>query len=168
MNQHHQHHQHYHQSCSIQIEERRLVLEYKKVLLFSTMYTYGTNTNSNSSFSNTSMSRNIHMTMSRNKPQPQPQSQSPSVSLATASTSQSSSSSSTSTRSPFFAPKPPQKQLVTTPNGMLTRIQDAKDEKDRESKLSILGAAFNLSNNIVGAPVNLPHLNLLEVAQVKV
>jgi hypothetical protein len=50
-------------------------------------------------------------------------------------------------QSPFFAPKPPPRRIVTTPNGTVKSVKDVDEEK----KTSILGAAFNLCNNIVGA-----------------
>ena len=51
--------------------------------------------------------------------------------------------------SPFFAPNPPKHQLVTTPNGSICKIKDI----DEEEKSSVLGASFNLCNNIIGAGI---------------
>mmetsp|Transcript_22225 Transcript_22225/g.27265 ORF Transcript_22225/g.27265 Transcript_22225/m.27265 type:complete len:863 (+) Transcript_22225:179-2767(+) len=52
-------------------------------------------------------------------------------------------------QSPFFAPLPPKHQLITTPNGSITQVKDI----DEVAKSSVIGAAFNLSNNIVGAGI---------------
>lgn len=62
----------------------------------------------------------------------------------------SSSLTSKRSQSPFFAPHAPRQQIYTTPNGNLSRVQDVDDI---ESKSSILGAAFNLCNNVVGAGI---------------
>jgi hypothetical protein len=66
---------------------------------------------------------------------------------ATASTT--TTNSSIGSQSPFFAPRPPKHQLLTTPNGSITQVRDV----DQESKSSILGAAFNIVNNIAGAAI---------------
>lgn len=63
--------------------------------------------------------------------------------------SSSSSPSSRLSQSPFFAPKPPNRIIVTTPNGSISQVKVL----DEESKSSILGASFNLCNNIIGAGI---------------
>lgn len=60
-----------------------------------------------------------------------------------------SSSSKARSQSPFFRPNPPRHQIITTPNGTISQVKDI----DEEAKSSILGATFNLCNNIVGAGI---------------
>lgn len=51
--------------------------------------------------------------------------------------------------SPFFAPKPPRSNIVTTPGGHISNVKD----EDESPKSSVSGAAFNLINSIVGAGI---------------
>ena len=51
--------------------------------------------------------------------------------------------------SPFFAPKPPRSQILTTPGGHISQVKDL----DEPQKSSVAGAAFNLINAIVGAGI---------------
>ncbi len=52
-------------------------------------------------------------------------------------------------KSPFFAPRPPKRKLITTPNGSIRRVKDI----DEEQKSSVAGATFNLINTIIGAGI---------------